>query len=63
MTTAEARKLMNKAVVLHYKGSTRMILGVVIEVVPRNIKLDVGGMSDWMYLPDIRRYQVIEQPA
>lgn len=63
MTTAEAKKLMNKGVILYYKGSTRMVMGTVLEVMPRNIRLDMGGISDWIYLPDIRRYQVISQPA
>lgn len=63
MTTAEAKKLLNKGVILYYKGSTRMVTGMVVEVAPRNIRLDMGGISDWIYLPDIRRYQVISQPA
>lgn len=63
MTTSEAKKLLNKGVILYYKGSARMTMGIVVEVVPRNIRLDIGGMSDWIYLPDIRRYQVMQQPA
>lgn len=63
MTTAEAKKLLNKGVILYYKGSTRMVMGLVVEVVPRNVRLDIGGVYNWIYLPDIRRYQVIHQAA
>lgn len=55
MTSKEARQLIGKPVRYCKTGSfyVRWCEVTVIDVKGRNVLIDHGGMTDWLWLPDV----------
>jgi hypothetical protein len=53
MKASEAKKLVGKKVSVRRRYSGITQTGIVLGVRGRNVEIDIMGMKDWLWLPDL----------